>query len=412
MAAPSLEELNEIAGPLLSANKSLNLGPFIVGLILDAMLLGVLLMQCGAYVTLGKVDRPYLKGIVAYVLLMNITISVYTWAWIYDLFVHNFGTYGLFLSLKYISQYYVLDSMTVIVVQGFFAIRAWKVANRNWLVLGLITVFALTAFGGGIGVKVIFMQVGSTLRAGDVKIPAYIWLFGTVAADLIITSIIMFYLFTSRKTTGQKATDDVLTRLSRVTFESQLPPTLIAIGLAIEYTIQYSSFIAVPFLCVQAKFYGISLMHTLNSREVLKNINSTMTDDGDIEFAKRSQNTFWLSSRFTSAGDGTRAAKGDTHRHTQFTIMPEPRTRRVKAESIDTVSFKGVDLGDDDESRTSRSRELEAGVRKTSEVDLGENGISVVDLDDVDTTRRTGRSEFKLASMGLGGGMSSLNTGR
>ncbi|CUA68789.1 hypothetical protein RSOLAG22IIIB_03652 [Rhizoctonia solani] len=177
--------------------------------------------------------------------------------------------------------------MTVIVVQGYFAIRAWKVANRNWLVLGLIITFALTAFGGGIGVKVIFMQVGSTLRAGDVKVPAYIWLFGTVAADLIITSIIMFYLVTSRKTTGQKATDDVITRLARVTFESQLPPTLIAIGLAIEYTIQYSSFIAVPFLCVQAKFYGISLMHTLNSREVLKNIGSTMAaDDGDIEFAK------------------------------------------------------------------------------------------------------------------------------
>ncbi|KAF8746426.1 hypothetical protein RHS02_00895, partial [Rhizoctonia solani] len=197
--------------------------------------------------------------------------------------------------------------MTVIVVQGFFAIRAWKVTNRNWVILGMITVFALTAFGGGIGVKVMFMQVGSTLRAGDVKVPAYIWLFGTVAADLIITGIILFYLITSRKTTSQKATDDVITRLARVTFESQLPPTLIAVGLAIEYTIQYSSFIAIPFLCVQAKFYGISLLHTLNSyvavfgwlfgslrfehmsfrREALKNVGSTMaTDDGDIEFAK------------------------------------------------------------------------------------------------------------------------------
>ncbi|CAE6458525.1 unnamed protein product [Rhizoctonia solani] len=448
MPAPTLEELNEIAGPLLSANKSLNLGPFIVGLILDTMLLGILLMQCGAYVTLGKVDRPYLKGIVAYVLLMNIAISVYTWTWIYDLFVYNFGTYGLFLSLKYVShilqawggsllidipapishtrplhlssrqqlsQYYVLDSMTVIVVQAFFAIRAWKVANRNWLILGLIAAFALTAFGGGIGVKVMFMQVGSTLRAGDVKIPAYVWLFSTVVADLIITTVIMYYLITSRKTTGQKATDDVVTRLARVTFESQLPPTLIAIGLAIEYTIQYSSFIAIPFICVQAKFYGISLMHTLNSREVLKNIGSTMAaEDGDIEFAKRSQNTFWLSSRFTTAGDGARATKGDTHRHTQFTIMPEPRTRRVKAESIDTVSLKGVDLGDDDESRNSRSRDREAGVRKTSEIDLGDNGISVVDLDDVNAPpRRAGRGgEFKLASMGLGGGMSSLDPGR
>ncbi|CEL62597.1 hypothetical protein RSOLAG1IB_04953 [Rhizoctonia solani AG-1 IB] len=303
--------------------------------------------------------------------------------------------------------------MTVIVVQVFFAVRAWKVSNRNWLVLGTIGAFALTAFGGAIGVKVVFMQVGSTLRAGDVKVPAYIWLFGTVAADLIITGVILFYLITSRKTTCQKATDDVITRLARVTFESQLPPTLIAIGLAIEYTIQYSSFIAIPFLCVQAKFYGISLLHTLNSREILKNVGSTLAaDDGDIEFAKRSQNTFWLSSRFTSAGDGPRATKADTHRHTQFTIMPEPRTRRVKAESIDTVSFKGVDLGDDDESRNSRSRDRDAGVGKTSEIDLGDE-INVVDLDDMESSRRPARGgEFKLASMGLGGGMSGVDTSR
>ncbi|QRW20178.1 transmembrane protein [Rhizoctonia solani] len=226
--------------------------------------------------------------------------------------------------------------MTVIVVQGFFAIRAWKVTNRNWVILGMIAVFALTAFGGGIGVKVMFMQVGSTLRAGDVKVPAYIWLFGTVAADLIITGIILFYLITSRKTTSQKATDDVITRLARVTFESQLPPTLIAVGLAIEYTIQ-------PFHSSAFKPNSMESAFTYS------------------EF--RSRNTFWLSSRFTPA-DGPRATKGDTHRHTQFTIMPEPRTRRVKAESIDTVSFKGVDLGDDDESRNSRSRDMDAGCGK------------------------------------------------
>ncbi|KAG8703219.1 hypothetical protein FRC09_004282, partial [Ceratobasidium sp. 395] len=175
--------------------------------------------------------------------------------------------------------------MTVIVVQAFFAIRAWKVANRNIFVLALIGTFALAAFGGGIAVKVMFTQLGSTLHAGDVKIPAYIWLFSTVAADLLITSIIMRYLLCGK--TGQPSTDHAITRLARVTFESQLPPTLIAIGLAAEYTVQYSSFIAIPFICVQAKFYGISLLHTLNSRQALKSVNGTaVTDENDIEFAR------------------------------------------------------------------------------------------------------------------------------
>ncbi|ELU38265.1 hypothetical protein AG1IA_07726 [Rhizoctonia solani AG-1 IA] len=370
MAAPSLEELNEIAGPLLSANKSLNLG---------------------------------------------------------------------------LSQYYILDSMTVIVVQGFFAIRAWKVSiSKSFNQPASFDADTLLGYQPKLGYTwddhcLCAYSIWRRDRGqGDVyasRVNAARWRRQGTSIYLAVRhrSGRLDYYWHHRKTTGQKATDDVITRLARVTFESQLPPTLIAVGLAIEYTIQYSSFIAIPFLCVQAKFYGISLLHTLNSyvavfgwlfgslrfehmsprREALKNVGSTMaTDDGDIEFAKRSRNTFWLSSRFTPA-DGPRATKGDTHRHTQFTIMPEPRTRRVKAESIDTVSFKGVDLGDDDESRNSRSRDMDAGVRKTSEIDLGEE-INVVDLDDIETPpRRPARGgEFKLASMGLAGGMSSVDTGR
>lgn len=51
----------------------------------------------------------------------------------------------------------------------------------------------------------------------------------------------MHYLLTNRKKTNQKDTEDVVGKLARVTFESQLPPTLIAIGLAVEYTIQVRS---------------------------------------------------------------------------------------------------------------------------------------------------------------------------
>ncbi|KAF8748742.1 hypothetical protein RHS01_10598 [Rhizoctonia solani] len=165
---------------------------------------------------------------VLYVLLMNVAITMYTWAWIYDLFVFNFGTY--------LSWFYVLDSATVIVVQGFFAIRAWRLVNKNYLVLLVIGAFALTAFGGGIAVKVMFTGFGSTLRAGDVKIPAYIWLFCTVIADLTITVI------SEPPPDGWSGTDNILSKLTRMTFESQLPPTLIAIGLAVEYTIKSRKF--------------------------------------------------------------------------------------------------------------------------------------------------------------------------
>ncbi|CEL60184.1 hypothetical protein RSOLAG1IB_09422 [Rhizoctonia solani AG-1 IB] len=285
MGAPTLKELDKIAAPILSADKSLNLGPFIIAMGLDAVLAGILFMQCGAYRSFATQDPRWIKLMVLYVLVMNIAITMYTWAWIYDLFVFNFGTYGLFLSVKYLSWFYVLDSATVIVVQGFFAIRAWRLVNKSYPVLFTIGVFALTAFAGGIAVKVMFTGFGSTLRAGDVKVPAYIWLFCTVIADLTITVIILYFIIKSR--TGWSGTDNILSNLARMTFESQLPPTLIAIGLAVEYTIKYDSFVAIPFICVQAKFYGISLVHTLNGRVNLKRGNTSSAENSSAQQGSR-----------------------------------------------------------------------------------------------------------------------------
>ncbi|KAH7336987.1 hypothetical protein B0J17DRAFT_450048 [Rhizoctonia solani] len=236
--------------------------PFLVATFVDTLFCGILLMQCGSYVSLGRNDPKLFKWMVAYVLLLNVASTVFTWAWIYDLFVYNFGSYGLFLSIKYLSWFYVLDSMMVIVVQGFFGLRAWKLTGKSWIVGILLVSLMLGAFGGGVGIKVLFTRLGSTLYAKDVRIPAYICLFCTVAADITITAIILHYL--TRNHTGIQNTDHMLARLARVTFSSQLPPTLIAIALAIEYSIKYDSFIAIPFICVQGKVYGISLLHTLN----------------------------------------------------------------------------------------------------------------------------------------------------
>ncbi|KAG8691227.1 hypothetical protein FRC11_005725, partial [Ceratobasidium sp. 423] len=285
MGTPSLADLDQIAAPVLSADKSFQLGPFLVATFVDTLFCGILLMQCGAYVTLGKNDPKLFKWMVAYVLLLNIASTIFTWTWIYDLFVYNFGSYGLFLSIKYLSWFYVLDSMMVIVVQGFFGLRAWKLTGKNWLVGILLVSLMLSALGGGIAIKVLFTQLGSTL---------YICLFCTVAADITITAIILHYL--THNNTGIRTTDHMLARLARVTFSSQLPPTLIAIALAIEYTIKYDSFIAIPFICVQGKVYGISLLHTLNVRETWRRPNPTNANTTDIEFQRptqASQPTVW-----------------------------------------------------------------------------------------------------------------------
>ncbi|QRV92525.1 transmembrane protein [Ceratobasidium sp. AG-Ba] len=325
MGGPSLAELDRIATPLLSADKSLYLGPFVIATFIDTLFLGILLMQCGSYVTVGRNDCKLFKTMVSYIMLMNVAATVFTWAWIYDLFVYNFGSYGLFLSIKYLSWFYVLDSMMVVVVQIFFGLRAWKLMNKSWLIGGLILALLATEFGAGVAIKVLFTHYGSTLYAGKVRVPAYICLFCTVGADVIITMIILCYLWKNR--VGNQPTDDLLGRLIRMTFSSQLPPTLIAIALAIEYSIRYDSFIAIPFICVQGKVYGISLLHTLNVREHWRRPSTTVAETGDIEFQQPSQPTMWRSNTYQhtrtdhSANWSTQKADVDDTLSTETVLM-------------------------------------------------------------------------------------------
>ncbi|KAG9127038.1 hypothetical protein FRC07_000923 [Ceratobasidium sp. 392] len=301
MTGLSLAELDQIAAPILSANKSLNLG-------------------CGSYVTIGRRDSMIFKGTVAYIFVTNMASTVFTWAWMYDLFVYNFGSY--------LAWFYVLDSMMVVVVQAFFGLRAWKLMKKNLFVGTLILALVVTEFGAGVAIKVMFTHFGSSLYAGKVRVPAYICLFCTVGADVIITAIILFYLWANRG--GHQRTDDLLARLFRVTFSSQLPPTLIAIALAIEYSIKYDSFVAIPFICVQGKVYGISLLHTLNVRETWRRPNATNTETTGIEFQQPSQPTVW------------RAADSHRTEHQKVTASTwDPRKTDIDTMSAETTSVEG-----------------------------------------------------------------------
>ncbi|CAE6464414.1 unnamed protein product [Rhizoctonia solani] len=242
----SPEELEELAELTLSPNKSLSFGPFILGALFDALLCGIFLMQCGVYINSKNKDGRIIKALVAFVTTMNMWGTTLVWVWIWDLFVDNYGTYYSFFSTTYLM-------------------------NSNRILAAVMLVLAIAACAGGIGSKVIFVYYSNVAYANKLKIPAYVCLSCTLAVDLLITGIILQYLM--RKRTINKRTNHLMDQLTKVTFESQLPPTLVAIALFCVYTAKNDSFINVPLIMMQCKIYGISLLHTLNVRESLTGSN-------------------------------------------------------------------------------------------------------------------------------------------
>ncbi|KAG8743329.1 hypothetical protein FRC10_012208 [Ceratobasidium sp. 414] len=281
-----MDQLEQEAMMRLAHNKSLHIGPFLLAGLLDCLFCGFLLMQCGRYLRSSREDPLLCKLAVGYVMLMNIGGSLLTSVWVYDLFVYHFGTYHMFLSTKYvkefpvdyvaipltkkqISWFFINNSTTVVVVQAFFGWRAWRLMNRNMFVAATIAVLVLGALAGGIAIKVVCSTLGDVINPAGVRIPAYICMSCTVAADGIITSIILYYIYKNRKK-GSLQTTQILGRVARITFESQLPPTIAACTLSLIYLVNRDGFLIVPILVVKLKSYGISFLHTLNSREAWK----------------------------------------------------------------------------------------------------------------------------------------------
>lgn len=270
------EQLEQFAKTMLEGEKSINLGPFLLAGLFDSLLCGFILMQGGRYAGSSAKDPWFCKTAVAYVVLMNLAGTSLTWAWVYDLFVLNFGNYFMFISSKYISWFFIINSITIVVVQAFFGWRAWRLMNKNKVIAVIIGSLVLGAAIAGVSLKFVCLKLGDVLNPAGLKVSSYICMSCTVAADTMITSIILYYIFSNRNK-GSRGTSRVLVRIARITFESQLLPTVSIITLLFVYIFTQNRFFFVPILVVKLKSYGISFLHTLNSRDSLKRSNAPTT---------------------------------------------------------------------------------------------------------------------------------------
>ncbi|KDN45341.1 hypothetical protein RSAG8_04928, partial [Rhizoctonia solani AG-8 WAC10335] len=137
--------------------------------------------------------------------------------------------------------------------------------GKNTTVAVVIGVLILCALGGGIGMKILCSRLGGVWDPKGIRIPTYICASCTIAADSTITGIILFFLLSNRSGYSSRLTR-IIDRAIRITFESQLPPTISAITVSLVYLFNEDGFIYIPILVIKLKLYAISFLHTLNSR--------------------------------------------------------------------------------------------------------------------------------------------------
>ncbi|KAK6909524.1 hypothetical protein I203_103544 [Kwoniella mangroviensis CBS 8507] len=263
------EALEIAAKESVDYNHNLNLGTFIIASGTDMLLCGMMIVQLINYWTWSKGDRMFNKSIVIITSLSSFLATIFIIVLMFKLFVYHFGTYAPFASLNLLVYMSIIDIIPSVATQVCFTERAYKLCNRSKLLVGAITICLLVSIVGAVGMPPIRAAVQSgKVDAEQKKVFMYMWLCGSLSADLMITTSIMWSLMKSK--TGWKDTDDTISRLIRVMVETQLPPTLLVIFFFIVtfgFPLLYLDIFA---LWVQSKFYTCGLLASLNSRYSLR----------------------------------------------------------------------------------------------------------------------------------------------
>ncbi|WVN87781.1 uncharacterized protein L203_102976 [Cryptococcus depauperatus CBS 7841] len=233
-------------------------------LIIDTFLAGVLAVQVFTYFQYQRNDKWWTKLVVGWSCTWTFVITVYYWVYISYLFINNFGLWLPWLEVRWLAKMPTFDVLAIVPVQGFFAYRAYLLTNRNRYILAILILLLMAAFGGGVGVTAVFGGQSSLLGANKSGPTLITWTATTTAADVLIAGCILYGLLKSK--TGWAHTDKLVSRLVRLVFEAQLPPTFLALAYCIEWSQTPSSLLGAVFQCLQSKAYCVGLLYTLNSR--------------------------------------------------------------------------------------------------------------------------------------------------
>ncbi|PWN50293.1 hypothetical protein IE53DRAFT_330530 [Violaceomyces palustris] len=255
----------------------LSLGCMFIGVVINVWLFGFSIVQAYIYYVNFKTDKRSMRIFVGFLMVADFTNTLLNVIFIYQYLVSNFG------DLQYASvgnSAFAADPvMTGIIAfstQMFFAWRVKKLMHSNLMPI-IIVIGSLVSLLGAIGstVGVTIVLVFSEFQKFQVIV--IIWLVGAAVTDVLITGSLVFTLNKSR--TGFAATDDIITKLIRLTLQTGMLTSAFAI-IDIVLFLASTTTLHLVFNLPLAKLYVNSLLSTLNARVVLTGGNHHYTMEG------------------------------------------------------------------------------------------------------------------------------------
>ncbi|KAJ7635306.1 hypothetical protein FB45DRAFT_911243 [Roridomyces roridus] len=252
------------AGSPPAPDVELLFGPFLIGLLLNTTLYGVMLVQMLMYFTRYKRDPRWFRWLAIYLLVAETANVVFDIGLVYEPLIFRYGT----LRVLTISPLMLRPDAAVTVaistpIQLFIAWRV-KVLTQKSLIPALISILAIASLAGGISVT-----VNVSLHPEYADFPNFnpyviTWLSTTAACDVCLSAALIYSLYTRK--TGVGPTDRYVDRIIRLTVQTGSITAVTALLDLLVFLLKPNTTLNFIWDFPLSKLYTNALLSTLNAR--------------------------------------------------------------------------------------------------------------------------------------------------
>ncbi|PBK62535.1 hypothetical protein ARMSODRAFT_964038 [Armillaria solidipes] len=238
------------------------LGPLLLGLMFNLLLLGMIFVQYYMYfIKYQRRDKLWIRIFVYALLLVNVGGTVLYMVDMYMALILNFGNAARSTWLG--AANLALTAIMAGAVQLFFAWRV-KVLTSSWISASSVCFTALLAVAGGIATAAEANAQQAVTDFQTFKITVIIWLVSSCICDFLITGALVWYLRGHK--TGFEQSDELMDGIIRLTVQTGLITSICAMLDLITFIAIASPNVHIIFTGMLGKLYTNALMSSLNAR--------------------------------------------------------------------------------------------------------------------------------------------------
>ncbi|KAJ7573974.1 hypothetical protein C8J56DRAFT_980396 [Mycena floridula] len=238
-------------------------GPLLIGLTVNVLLYGIMLVQSYLYVKTYFKDPLWIRCYVWVLLLVDTLNTGFLFVYLYNSVIRCFADDTALTTANWV---FATDpAMTAIIgsmVQLFFAWRISVLRVRHWVVFFTISC-AIIGFLAGTSTSVAIGFVPEFSLFQRFRAAVIVWLLSAACGDIVITWTMVNYLRDHR--TGYAATDDRIEQIIRLTIQTGM---LTAVWSIVDLCVYLGdpTGMHLAFNLPLSKLYSNSLMSSLNAR--------------------------------------------------------------------------------------------------------------------------------------------------